>query len=285
MRILILGGDGMLGHRLYRHLLSAHEVKVTLRQPLGTYSGRGLFDETNAYPAVDVRSLDGVEHAVADHHPQAIVNAVGIVKQRDDSNDAIAAIEVNSLLPHRLAQLCRQYEARLIHISTDCVFSGRRGHYNEDDLPDASDVYGRSKLLGEVCEAPALTLRTSMIGCELARKSSLLEWFLAQRGPVRGFRKAIFSGFTTAELARIIEMLIVGHPSAAGLYHVSSEPISKYDLLCLIRDKLGLQTVIEEDNAFHCDRSLDSTRFRQRFGYEPPSWDAMTTELAHEVRA
>ncbi|MDB5921827.1 MAG: UDP-2-acetamido-2,6-dideoxy-beta-L-arabino-hexopyranos-4-ulose 3-epimerase [Betaproteobacteria bacterium] len=275
----------MLGHRLYRHLRSTHDASVTLRQPLDAYAGQGLFDEANAYPAVDARSLDSIERAIADHRPQTVVNAVGIVKQRDDSNDAIAAIEVNSLLPHRLAMLCRRHEARLIHVSTDCVFSGRRGHYNEDDLPDASDVYGRSKLLGEVYEAPALTLRTSMIGRELARKSSLLEWFLAQRGPVRGFRNAIFSGFTTAELSRIIEMLIVGHPSAAGLYHVSSEPISKYDLLSLIRDKLGLQTVIEEDDTFHCDRSLDSTRFRQRFGYEPPSWDAMATELAHEVRA
>jgi dTDP-4-dehydrorhamnose reductase len=274
----------MLGHRLHQHFRAEHDSRVTLRGPLAAYAAYGLFDATNTYANVDVRAFEGIERAVADHNPQVVVNAVGIVKQREDSSDAVAAIEVNALLPHRLITLCRRHNARLIHISTDCVFSGRRGQYTEDDVPDAADLYGRSKLLGEVSDPPALTLRTSIIGPELARKSSLLEWFLAQQGTISGFRKAIFSGFTTAELARIIGMLIAKHPDATGLFHVSSQPISKYDLLSLIRDRLHLSTIIQPESKFECDRSLDSTRFRTCFGYRPPSWEAMVDELAREVK-
>jgi dTDP-4-dehydrorhamnose reductase len=186
-------------------------------------------------------------------------------------------------LPHRLAVLARVAGARLIHLSTDCVFSGRRGNYREDDPADAEDLYGRTKLLGEVSEEPCLTLRTSIIGPELSRKSGLLEWFMAQRGgTVRGFTRAIFSGFTTAELSRVIERLLE-EPHASGLYHVSSAPISKYDLLVRINAALGIGVAIGADDSFACDRSLDSERFRSTFGYTPPAWDEMVTELAQEV--
>jgi dTDP-4-dehydrorhamnose reductase len=272
----------MFGHRLYMHLRSGHDAKVTLREPLAAYARFGLFDASNAYDGIDAIQFASVERAVDAHKPDVVVNGIGIVKQRNVAYEAVPSIEVNSLFPHRLAELCRRCKARLIHISTDCVFSGRRGNYNEDDPTDAEDLYGRSKLLGEVSEPPALTLRTSMIGRELHRKVSLLEWFLAQRGPIKGYRRAIFSGFTTTEMARIIEMLIVKFPSASGLYHVSSEPISKYDLLCLIRDKLGHSIEIRPDYDFHCDRSLDSRRFRTRFEYQPPSWERMADELALE---
>jgi dTDP-4-dehydrorhamnose reductase len=272
----------MLGHRLYRQLQREHAVKVTLREPLEAYAAFDLFDRENAFDRVDALAFDSVERAVRAHVPEAIVNAIGIVKQRADAYDAVPSIEVNSLFPHRLAGLSRAVGARLIHLSTDCVFAGTRGHYKEDDPTDAEDLYGRSKLLGEVAEPPAITLRTSMIGRELKRKTGLLEWFLAQRGPVKGYRRAVFSGFTTLELARLLEVLIVRFPDASGLYHVSSAPISKYDLLCLVRDKLQLKTEIRPDYDFHCDRSLDSTRFRHRFGYEPPTWEAMVDELARE---
>jgi dTDP-4-dehydrorhamnose reductase len=212
------------------------------------------------------------------------VNCIGIVKQRSAGSQAIPSIEVNALFPHRLALLCRGHGTRLIHISTDCVFSGRRGNYNEGNLPDATDIYGRSKLLGEVTEGNALTLRTSMIGRELTRKASLLEWFLSQAGQIKGYRRAIFSGFTTSELARIIERLIAQFPEAAGLYHVSSEPISKYDLLCLVRDRMRPGVHITPDDELQCDRSLDSTRFQTRFGYKPPKWETMIDELAQDRR-
>jgi dTDP-4-dehydrorhamnose reductase len=169
-------------------------------------------------------------------------------------------------------------------MSTDCVFSGRKGNYHESDLADAEDLYGKSKFLGEVHEAHCVTLRTSIIGTELSRKKSLVEWFLAQKGPIKGFRRAIFSGFTTIEMARIIENLMVRHPAVSGLYHVSSAPISKYDLLMLIRNKLGMSTEIVPDDTLQIDRSLDSARFRRECGYNPPAWENMIEELANDIK-
>jgi dTDP-4-dehydrorhamnose reductase len=285
MRFLILGGDGMLGHRLLRQLAPRHETGVTLRQPLDAYRALGLFDRGNAYDAVDVRDPASVRAAMADFRPDAVVNAVGIVKQRTDAEDGVLSVEVNTIFPHLLARLCEAQGAQLIHLSTDCVFSGAKGNYVETDRPDPADVYGFSKLLGEVERPRTLTLRTSMIGRELQRKSGLLEWFLAQRGKmIKGFRRAIFSGFSTHELARLIEQLLTTHPQAAGIYHVASTPISKFDLLSRLNRKLALGTQIIPDDEIVCDRSLDARRFKSAFGYTPPSWDAMLDEIAAEIR-
>lgn len=283
--MLVLGGDGMLGHRLLLHLKARHHVKVSLRQGLAAYERYGLFDASNAYGEVDVHSADRLLEVVADFRPDAIVNAVGIVKQRSAAMESIPSLEVNSLLPHRLALIANSVGARLVHFSTDCVFSGRRGNYSEDDRPDPEDLYGHTKLLGEVDVPHCVTLRTSLIGHELARKQSLIEWFLAQKGEVHGFRKAIFSGFTTIEMARIIEMLLVQHPDAHGIWHLSSDPIDKYTLLNLVKKHYELQTAIVPDDDFHCDRSLDSTAFRERFNYHPPSWDAMILEMSQHRTA
>ena len=284
MRILILGGDGMLGHRIFRHLRPRHDVGVTLRQDLVAYRDYGLFDGHSAYAGIDVRQFDRLVEVVADFAPDAIVNCVGIVKQRSEAKDYLASLEINALLPHRLALVARTAKVRLVHISTDCVFSGRRGNYREDDPADPDDLYGRSKLLGEISAPHCVTLRTSMIGPELARKSGLLEWFLSRRGnTVKGFTHAIYSGFTTAEMSRIIERILVSEPAVEGLYQVSSAPISKYDLLCKINAALGLGVRIIPDAAFKCDRSLDSRRFREALGYTPPSWDEMVAELAREL--
>lgn len=281
MRILIIGGDGMLGHRLLLHFNPRHDTFVTLRRPLGDYANSGLFTPTNTADGIDVRNTDSVCRALSWARPEAVINATGIVKQRAEAKDAIPSIEINALFPHRLALLCAESGARLVHMSTDCVFSGRKGGYREEDVPDADDIYGRSKLLGEVGETPGITLRTSIIGRELSRRTGLLEWFLAQRGRhVKGFRRAIFSGFTTHEMARIIERVLTGPGPAHGLYQVSSTPISKYALLCAIRDRLSLDITIEPDDGFVCDRSLDSTRFRRDFAYTPPSWETMIDELA-----
>ena len=280
MRILILGGDGMLGHQLLRHFGTRHVARATLRGPLERYAGYGLFHAGNAVDGVDVQDFGTVRRVFTGFRPDAVINATGIVKQRAEAAEAIPSIEINALFPHRLAALCAEAGTRLVHMSTDCVFSGKQGGYREDDPPDATNIYGRSKLLGEVSASPAITLRTSIIGSELSRKTGLLEWFLAQQGTIRGYRRAIFSGFTTTEMARIIEMLLTRYPGAHGLYHVSSAAISKYELLTLIRDRLGLSTRIEPEDDFHCDRSLDSTRFRAAFAYEPPSWPAMIDELA-----
>jgi dTDP-4-dehydrorhamnose reductase len=285
MRILILGGDGMLGHRLLRHLEPRHQVTVTLRRPLAAYREHGLFTAANSIAGVDARDWPAVEAALTAVSPAAVVNCIGIVKQRDEAKAPIPSIEINSLLPHRLLGACRAAGRRLIHLSTDCVFSGRRGAYREDDVPDPVDLYGRSKLLGELDAPPALTLRTSIIGLELTRKSGLVEWFLSQRGTVRGFRRAIYSGLTTQEAARVIERLLADHPQLVGVWQVASQPISKYDLLASLARHLDRRDVeILPDDDFACDRSLDGSRFAAATGYRPPTWDAMLEELAVEVR-
>jgi dTDP-4-dehydrorhamnose reductase len=279
VRILILGGDGMLGHQLLKHLAPRHEVKTTLRQDLSVYASYCLFNKQNSFEAVDIRSLERLVEITADFRPEAIVNAVGIVKQRPDAKESIPSLEINALLPHRLAVLCKGIGARLIHLSTDCVFSGKKGNYLESDPSDAEDLYGKTKYLGEVHDSNCLTLRTSIIGRELSRNKSLLEWFLAQKGTVKGFTNAIYTGFTTLEMSRIIEKLLVEFPNASGVYQVSSEPINKYELLLLFREKLGHDIEIVPEGSFYCDRSLDSTRFRADFNYTPPDWTAMLEEL------
>jgi dTDP-4-dehydrorhamnose reductase len=280
LRILIVGGGGMLGHQLYRHLSPAHEVKVTLRQEIGAYASRGLFGPDDGYGGVEAGATDRLLSIVGEFRPEAIVNCVGIVKQLSIAKESIPSLEINAVLPHRLALLARSVGARLVHFSTDCVFSGSKGNYDESDKPDPEDLYGRSKLLGEVGDKGCITLRTSLIGHEIERKTSLVEWFLAQRGRIKGFRKAIFSGFTTIEMARIVEMLLVRFPEASGVWHVSSDPIDKYTLLGLIKKYYGFEIEIESEDDFRCDRSLDSSRFRKRFEYQPPRWDSMIEEMS-----
>ncbi len=285
MRILILGGDGMLGHQLLKSWQQRHEVWVTLHRPLNTYVDYALFNKNNSFDAIDAHDTQSIERVLQHAQPDAVINAIGIIKQRSTSHEAIPSIEINALFPHRLHALCQQYKARLVHMSTDCVFSGHQGMYTEESLEDARDLYGRSKLLGEIHDEGAITLRTSIIGLELARKQSLIEWFLAQKGRIHGFTKAIYSGFTTIEMAHIIEMLLTRHPRLDGLYHVASTPISKYELLMMLSEFLERRDVIiEPDDSFCCDRSLDSSRFRRATGYQPATWQDMLATLAMQYR-
>lgn len=273
----------MLGHQLLKHFCSSHEVRATLRHDATSYARYDLFNTDNAYYGIDVRHPDSLLEVVNEFRPHAVINAVGIVKQRPIASESIPSIEINALFPHRLALYCGAIGARLVHISTDCVFSGRRGNYSESDESDADDLYGRSKFLGEVQNPHCVTLRTSIIGRELARKKGLLEWFLARQGPIRGYKGSVFSGFTTIELARIIERILFIRPQASGIYHVSSDPISKHDLLLLIKRKFGLSIEIVPDEEILLNRSLDSSRFRAEFGYTPPTWEQMIEELANTI--
>jgi dTDP-4-dehydrorhamnose reductase len=283
---LILGGDGMLGHRLLQSFAERHEVRVTLRSTLSTYAPYGLFDTGNSYDGIDARSLDALSRVLSDYRPQAVVNCIGIIKQRRAAADAIASLEINALFPHRLLPMCRAVGARMVNMSTDCVFSGERGAYTEDDRPDAADLYGRSKLLGEVGDPGAITLRTSIIGTELGHRSSLIEWFLAQRGAIKGYTRAIYSGFTTHEMARIIEHVLLARPELSGVWHVASAAISKYHLLCKLGRLLDRRDVtIVPDDSFVCDRSLSGERFAAAAGYQAPSWDQMLVELAAAIVA
>lgn len=282
MRILILGGDGMLGHQLMKGLQSCHEVRVTLRQDLPVYKKHGIFNPINAYAGVDLKDPSILaQNVLSDYHPDAIINCAGLIKQRAKGRQNIPSIEINALLPHRIAKLCRACRTRFIHFSTDCVFSGKKGNYKEEDTPDAEDLYGKTKFLGEVYDDHCLTLRTSIIGRELSRKKGLLEWFLSQQEGVNGFKNAIFNGFTTLEMSRIIEHILSRHPKASGLYHLSSDPINKYDLLRLFQQKLNHNIPVRPDTAFCCDRSLNSDRFKKDFDYSPPSWEDMIDELSN----
>jgi dTDP-4-dehydrorhamnose reductase len=285
MRILVFGGDGMLGHELVQSWASRHEVWAAFRQDPSAYRTAAPRPPERALHGVDVRRTEALVAALAQARPELVVNAVGLVKQRPSAQDALASIEVNALYPHRLAEACAAAGARLVHLSTDCVFSGAKGRYVEGDAPDPKDLYGRTKLLGEVVAPHVLTLRTSIIGLEQGRAGSLVEWFLAQRGALRGYRRAIYSGLTTMEMARAIEALVTQQPALHGLWHLASEPIDKHDLLTRLSRLLGRGDVeITPDDDFACDRSLDMAALRARTSYRVPGWDAMLTELAARVR-
>jgi dTDP-4-dehydrorhamnose reductase len=230
---------------------------------------------------VDVENLASLNSLFAKSRPNVVINCIGVVKQLAESGDPLAVIPINSLLPHRLAQLCEVSGARLVHISTDCVFSGVKGMYTEADVSDATDLYGRSKYLGEVDYPHAVTLRTSIIGHELAGSQSLVGWFLAQQKSVKGFRRAIFSGLPTVELALVIRDYVIPRPELNGLYHVSANPINKYELLQLIANVYGKSVEIHSDDQLVIDRSLDSTKFRQATDYHPKEWSELI-QLMHD---
>lgn len=280
MRALVLGGAGMLGHRLWRELHQRMDAFVTIRRPYADYEHLAWFDEHRVIDHVDVTADAALERAFSIARPDVVVNAVGIVKQRREVS-AVGAIEVNTLLPHRLAERCAIAGARLVHLSTDCVFSGDRGHYAESAFPDARDLYGRSKLLGEVDGDACLTVRTSMVGREIGSVRGLVEWFLSRRGQtVRGFTHARFSGLTTLELSRVLANIVEYQADLSGIWHVAGDPTSKYDLLTLVNDAFGLGSTLEPDESFVCDRTLDASRFLNATGYRPPSWATMVAELA-----
>jgi dTDP-4-dehydrorhamnose reductase len=282
VRALVLGSSGMLGHKLLQVLSQRFEAYGTTRAPepiLDRVAPRAV----GVLDGVSADDLDSVNDAFATTRPDVAVNCIGIVKQLDEAKNPIASITVNSLFPHQLAEICRTHGARLVHVSTDCVFSGRQGGYTEDDTPDPVDLYGRSKLLGESGEDPTLTIRTSIVGRELQGAHGLVEWFLAQAGgSVRGFKRAIFSGWSTEALAHAVAEVAERHPQLTGLWHVAAEPIAKYDLLCLLRDAFELDVSIEPKDDFECDRSLDGSRFAAATGISAPSWPEMIARLRED---
>jgi dTDP-4-dehydrorhamnose reductase len=284
MRALILGGSGMLGHKLFQELSEQFDTCATFRDPRGawrTFPFYAAADERQLVSGVDALQFDGFVRAVAQTRPDVVINCIGIVKQRREAHDPLLCLSVNALLPHRLADLCVAAGARLIHISTDCVFSGRKGAYTEADVPDAEDLYGRSKLLGELDRPGSLTIRTSIIGRDFQHDYGLLEWFLAQRGgSVKGYRNVIYSGLTTRALARLIATLVAQHPQLTGLYQAAGTPISKAELLAAIADALDLAVEIEPVFEPCSDRSMSAARLVEATGYRIPSWREMVADLA-----
>ncbi|MGB7972120.1 MAG: SDR family oxidoreductase [Candidatus Deferrimicrobiaceae bacterium] len=280
-KILVVGAAGMLGHALFSVLSGRSDLEVqgTVRtiEGLDRWFPPDLLGRIRG--GVDAGRFDTVLHALDAVRPDLVVNCIGIIKQLPDAKDPFVSISVNSLFPHLLAQVCTKAAVRLVHVSTDCVFSGEKGNYRESDRPDAEDLYGRTKLLGEVESPGCVTLRTSIIGHELAETHGLVEWFLAQEGTLKGFGRAIFSGVPTVEMARILAERVIPDDRLSGLYHVSSEPISKYDLLRLVAERYGKTIGIERDEEFVCDRSLDSSRFRETTGYQPPAWPELVARM------
>jgi dTDP-4-dehydrorhamnose reductase len=273
-RVLILGGTGMLGHEAISRFTPHFEVHASVRDPelAAQYELPATLHAFDAYePQALAELLDVVDPAV-------VLNCIGIVKQLEDASRPLPAITLNSLCPHQLAAVCEHKGCRLIHVSTDCVFSGRLPlgqSYREEDEADARDLYGLTKLLGEVKE-PFLTVRTSIIGWELERASGLLAWFAGQEGKeVSGYRKAIFSGLTTRALSDVLVEVAQSYPALAGVYHIAAEPIDKFELLTMMRDRLDLDCSIRPVDEPTVNRALDPSRFRAATGIEAPAWDEM----------
>ncbi len=278
--VLIFGANGMLGHVLFLELS---------RQGYSVYATTRLSSDLSlAFPpelthrilgGVEASSPDALTRVLAEVRPDIVINCIGIIKQLPTAKDPLLSIAINALFPHRLALLCKAIGARMLHISTDCVFNGQKGHYFETDPSDADDLYGRSKFLGEVDDPHSLTLRTSIIGHELNSRYGLIEWFLAQQGKVQGFTQALYSGFPTIEIARVIGEYVIPHPELSGRYQVSTMPISKYDLLQLVAKCYGKSITIEPSDRVRLDRSLDSRRFQRDTGYCPPAWEELVDRM------
>jgi dTDP-4-dehydrorhamnose reductase len=284
LRVLVLGASGMLGHKLVQRLSRDFAVFGTLRGTGEPYRASPALAGARLLCDVDCGDLAGVTAALEHSRAEVAINCVGIVKQREQARDPVEAIATNALLPHQLARICAERAVRLLHFSTDCVFSGGRGPYREDDFADACDLYGRTKFLGEVTADRCLTLRSSIIGRELAHRKSLIEWFLAQRGGrINGFAGALYSGLTTNAMADVVATLLTHFPDLCGLFHLASEPISKFELLGLVNEAYGTGVEIVRDDAFFCDRRLDGSRFRARTGITPPPWRKMIEEMRSDT--
>ena len=280
MRLLVVGGAGMLGHKLWQTASRELETWATVRRVTPALRALGLGDPARTIEGLDVRQPDALAAALDRAKPDAVVNCVGVVKQLAAAKDPVESIVINALHPHVLARACVARNIRLVHISTDCVFDGARGHYREDDAPNATDLYGRSKALGEVTAPGCLTVRTSIIGRELSGTSGLVEWFLSRRGGAAdGYVHAVFSGFSTPALSAILVRVLTEHQALEGLFHVAADPIDKLTLLRLLNDAFGAGVAITGRDEPRIDRSLDSSSFRAATGIVPRSWPAMIAEL------
>ena len=273
MRILVLGASGMFGNAMFRVLDEHGDLEV-----FGTARSSEV---ERFFPAkisqrlmtgIDVENQDALMNTFCQVRPKVVINCVGLIKQLAEASDPLRSIPVNALLPHRLARLCDVSGARLVHISTDCVFSGEKGGYTESDLSDARDLYGVSKYLGEVHYPDSITLRTSIIGHALNSSKGLIDWFLGQQGQCRGFTRALFSGLPTVVLAQIVRDVIIPDSGLHGLYHVGADPIAKFDLLELVAEVYGKSIEIIPDDSLQIDRSLNAGRFRAATGYVVPEW-------------
>lgn len=274
MKILVLGANGMFGSMVFNQLSSINRYEV-----VGTVRS-STTDESNIVGSIDVLNEPLLLGVMSKFKPDVVINCTGLIKQRPEASDALQIFPINALFPHRLAQICADVHTRLIQFSTDCIFSGKEGNYSDDAEIGVSDFYGISKFVGEVRDKKhVLTLRTSIIGHELHSKYQLIDWFLAQEGSISGYTKAIFSGFPTVEIARVLDQFILPNSSLHGLYNLSADAISKYELLKIVRQVYNKDIEITPDNKVEIDRSLNSNRFRAATGYQPPKWPELVSAM------
>lgn len=286
MKLLILGGSGLIGHKLWQ-ILSVRfgDVYTTIRKSKDSLQKFEIFDSNKVIENVDVIDFSSVENILNDLSPDVILNCIGITKRRPEINEPIKALKINSIFPHELSKWCAKNNRKMIHFSTDCVFNGKEGNYTEDSLTTAEDNYGRTKAFGEVKNDPnALTIRSSFIGRELSHGSELLEWFLSQNGKViKGFQKAFYSGVSTIEMSKVVGDIIEYHPDLTGLYQLTTDsPISKFELLNIAKDSFNMNIEIVPDSDFYNNNTLNGKKLKQVIEYTAPSWQTMLDELANE---
>jgi len=286
MKILILGASGEIGHTACKILSKNHDISALMRNN-NKLSNVQFFEkvlaEKHCHFIENFNDFDIVTTKIKKINPNILINCLGIVKHRKKCKEGIAETAyINSDLPHLLAQICIDNHIKFIHLSTDCVFSGEKGNYKESDSPDPTDYYGKSKMLGEINIPYALTLRTSFIGPALFHKTGLFEWVKQQKNEtINGYTNAIYSGLTTIAFSKILNQIIQSHPNLDGLFNISSDPISKFELIKLLNKKFQLNININPDNTFVCNRSLNSTAFRKKTNISIPSWEKMIDELYH----
>lgn len=289
MKIIILGADGMLGHRLCLEMVKERNFEVHATTRTGSWNENVLREFPDLkliriHPSGDIRSEENLDKVITNAKPRVLINAIGVIKQRKNENQILDCIDLNARFPHLLENRCKKKSIRLIHFSTDCVFSGKKGNYNEEDFKDAVDIYGKSKSFGEVDGENSLTLRTSIVGWELKGYCGLFEWFSRQRGKrVPGYKKAIYNGVTTTALARLVAKILIEHTDLNGIFQVSSNPISKYDLLSQLKEMMEWSDIeILSDESFVCDRTLSNNFFQKTTQWIAPSWSEMLQELKKE---
>lgn len=279
LKVIVLGASGMIGSEIFKVLDDSINIDATgmwRSQP----SENLPFTKKRIIEGIDIQKEDLWRSLLIEEKPHVVINCIGMTTHNQSKIDARAFIEINSIFPHKLFNVCDQISARLIHISTDCIFSGKKGLYSEEDIGDSEDIYGLTKKLGEINTTNHLTIRTSTVGHEISTRNGLLEWFLSQQGNCKGYKRAIFSGVTTCELAMILRDKILPNKKLSGIYNISSNPISKYDLLQLIKRYYSKQIEIEEDTSFIIDRSLNGEKFKKAVNYEPDSWEIMIKRMA-----
>ena len=282
MKILILGGNGMIGHKMYQTISKIHkDTWVTLRKSLSNYSYLNIYNPEKVIDNIDLINFENISNQLKILNPDIVINACGITIRRDIETLKSNSIILNSALPHFLNEWATFYNKRLIHFSTDCVFTGTKGDYLDNDNKDAYDLYGSTKSMGEVIDSKhAITLRGSMIGSELENKTELFEWFLKQKNKtIKGFSKVIYSGITTIKMAEIVIKLIDQYPNLSGIYNISSQPISKYDLLKLFNKYFDINVKIEMDNSYTSNKNLISEKFYKEIGIIQPNWEDLIMQF------